>query len=462
MNRKQPGYSFNPFRFSGKQVIFFLYLLFLTAVSSQAQSFFYLENTISVEGKAPFICQTFLVIKPNGDVIARIRYKDSMQAGERVFELNLTDSIESGSKNQDSQKYLYVSGKPVLVIGTNDTGFLMPKFKFDKLTDSSGSYYAPVAMELSTGAGNWIPSVTTRNIEINYNELKKFRDTVLLFYTEEDPMYSYFFNNKARGPVLVRSEKMFLIAVANSNDSTIGASSKKDFDKITNTFSKLARDLGIKKIIPVYIQGDDFNKNAVQAALKNINPSKIDIVIFYYSGHGFRYSDDKSKYPRMSFRTTKNPGRIDNNLSVEEVYEQLLNKGAKVTIVMSDCCNENVGESPRIGREPLKPRGELFGSMNVENAQRLFFPLNRVSIIIGTADINQLATGNPNIGGFFTHYFITELTQKLYGFDDDPPGWTDIITEAKKRATWQALSAFCENTNSRCKQTAIFSVVPPL
>lgn len=462
MSKKQPGFSFNPFRFSGKQVIFVLYLIFLTVVSVQGQSFFYLENKISVKGKQSFIYQTFLVIKPDGDVIARIRYKDSLLAGERVFELNFLDSIKSGFKSDDNQKYLYVSGRPALVHGADDTGFLIPRFKFDKLTDSSGSYYAPVAMELRTDDGRWIPSVTTSNIEINYKELKRFRDTVLLFYTEEDPIYSYFFNNKARGPAAVRSERMFLIAVANSNDSTIGASSKKDFDKITNTFTKLARDLGIKTIIPAYIKGNDFSKKAVQDALKKIKPSSVDIVIFYYSGHGFRYSDDRSNYPRMSFRTRKNPGRIDNNLSVEEVYQQLLTKRAKVTIVMSDCCNENIGASPRIGREPLKARGELFGSLSMENAQRLFFPLNRLSIIIGTADINQLATGNPNIGGFFTHYFITELTQKLYGFEDDNPDWTDIITEAKRRATWQALSAFCENTNSRCKQTAIFSVVPPL
>ena len=164
----------------------------------------------------------------------------------------------------------------------------------------------------------------------------------------------------------------------------------------------------------------------------------------------------------MSFRTKKNPGRIGNNLPVEEVYDLILKKGAKVNIVMSDCCNENVGANPQTGTEPVKPGGRIFGSLNVEYAQRLFFPLNPLSIIIGTAGINQLATGNPEIGDFFTHYFISELNQSLYGFEDNPPGWTGIIAEAKTKATWKALSAFCENTNSRCKQTAVYNVVTPL
>jgi len=463
MSRKHSGHYFMTIRFPGKAVIYLIILCSFLSVKAQSQSFFYLENEFSIKGKPALTYSTFLVIESDGSVVARIRYTDPATADNRLLELKFVDSPDSGLQADGNRRYLLSYGNPVLISKTGDSGFLVPRFIFKKQEDSLGSFYVPATMEIETDKGIWIPTVTVRNEEKTYKEVKRFKDTLQFFYNEEEPLYKYFVESKERGPAAIRTEKMFLIVVANSLDSSIGVTSKKDFDKIIKTYTRIAKDLGIKTIIPQYIEGNDFSKKAVQDALKNIKPSPIDIVIFYYSGHGFRYTDDNSKYPRMSFRTKKNPGRIDNNLSVEKVYDELLSKKAKVTIVMSDCCNEEVGATPAVGREPLKPRGEIFGSLNVENAERLFFPLNQSSIIIGTADVKQLATGNPKLGGFYTHYFLAELTQSLYGFDGENPGWSGIISAAGKKATWQALSAICEKSpNSRCQQSAIFSVVPPL
>lgn len=458
----QPGHCFLAIPIPGRQFIFMLILGVLVSLNTYAQSFFYLENKIAVQDKPSTTYQTFLMIEPDGDVIARIRFTKPGSEDYQVVELRFIDSLVAGLEADNTQKFLYSFGEPAVIMGSGYADLLIPRLIFSRKVDSLGAFYSPEALEVSLDNVNWIAAEMIRNEERSYKELKRIKDTLQLFYQEEDPVYKFFVETKARGNPVARLEKMFLVVVANSDDPTIGASSKKDFDKITKTYTSLAKDLGVKTVVPYYIWGDGFSIKEVQNALKKINPSPIDIVIFYYSGHGFRYKDDNSKYPRMSFRTKKDPSRIGNNLSVEDVYEQILKKGAKVNIVMSDCCNEDVGANPRIGTEPIKSRGGIFGSFSFENAQRLFFPLNPLSIIIGTADVSQLATGNPEIGGFFTHYFVSELNQSLYGFETEAPNWTSIIAEAKKKATWKALSAFCENTNSRCKQTAIYNVVPPL
>ena len=65
-----------------------------------------------------------------------------------------------------------------------------------------------------------------------------------------------------------------------------------------------------------------------------------DIVMFYYSGHGFRYPNDASDYPRMWLKTGSDENVETNNLRIEEdVYDHIIKMGAGVNIVLSDCCN---------------------------------------------------------------------------------------------------------------------------
>ena len=75
-------------------------------------------------------------------------------------------------------------------------------------------------------------------------------------------------------------------------------------------------------------------------------PSSKDIVIFYYSGHGFRLQGDKSIYPRMSFRTAKNKAdkQVGENMGLEEVYNRIKALMPGVTLALGDCCNADILE----------------------------------------------------------------------------------------------------------------------
>jgi hypothetical protein len=262
-----------------------------------------------------------------------------------------------------------------------------------------------------------------------------------------------------------QKRKFYFIIIANTNDPTIGKSSQKDVTGMTELFSALTKQTGIT-YVPVIVSGDAFNIGNTQKVLDTIKPSSNDIVFFYYTGHGFRFANDGSKYPRISFRTNNLQIRPENNLAIEDIYNRLLKKGARVTIVISDCCNEKLESPVPFGMNMLQPRGTGPAGLkvNYDVFRKLFLPDQKTSIIIGSAAPSQLAVGNPELGGFFTNFFKAELIQSLYS-NTGQNSWLRISIKAAEKTGKQSLTAECgrtPNVQGRCMQRAELKVLPPL
>src|SRR5688572_14763488 len=158
--------------------------------------------------------------------------------------------------------------------------------------------------------------------------------------------------------------RMFLIAVIDSDDDTIGRRCEQDLDEITFTFEELADWMDMELQEPKVIKGGDFSKAAVNEALDSWladqSPSKADVVVFYYSGHGFRYPDDASEYPRMWLKTREDNQTETTNLRIEEdIFNRVIQMGAGINLVLSDCCNTSVaGQNAQIEEQapPASPK----------------------------------------------------------------------------------------------------------
>lgn len=447
-------------------MLFFLAFLCF-GFQSNAQSYFFLENKVPLSNSTSIHYSTFLILERDGTASARISYVDPTTGDSCLVELSMSDSINTDIGNTDETRYLVAASIPQFIKGIHNIGFATPRFIFKKQVDVDNSFYLPYAAEFKGADGNWGGSEMILNQEKNLPDLPKEPRRLLLFFKPDEAFFKYVFTPLSRGPSgITRKEKLFLIVVANTTDSSIGLSSKKDLDNVTKTFTGLAKDLGME-IIPTYISGDGFSKQAVEKAISKpkLNPSPIDIVIFYYSGHGFRYNDDTSRYPRISLRTSPKMARSKNNLGIEEIYQQIVKLGARVNIVLSDCCNENIGIPRPVGKDILGPRGgETWpGKLNMENSNALLFPEKPVSILVGSAEINQLASGNPNMGGFFTAFFRAELEKSLYGYQSSK-SWKNMLLSAKEKARQQALTALCSGEaggpGGRCLQRAEVKIVP--
>src|SRR5947207_6809397 len=71
------------------------------------------------------------------------------------------------------------------------------------------------------------------------------------------------------------------------------------------TFTGLTNFLGIR-ILSKTISGKEYNKKDVETAINNLKPSSNDIVVFYYSGHGFRMPENSRRFPNLKIKNFRN------------------------------------------------------------------------------------------------------------------------------------------------------------
>jgi len=273
------------------------------------------------------------------------------------------------------------------------------------------------------------------------------------FYFTTETFYQYIFDEETKAIPVPRDEKMFLIVVTDTVDHSIGKSTKTDLNNVTALFTNLAKSLGIIRIIPTIIAGRDY-------------------IIFYFSGHGFRLPGD-GEYPRMSFRTPANRQKqeLGDNMELEAVDKRLKALGARVTLVLGDCCNTDIYANPVIGDDAIKSKGGGYlGNFNLSNAQKLFLPVMPVSIFIASVKKDHVSLSHPDIGGYFTHFFTAELEKNLWGYYNNSSlifagqnnaSWLRIIVNSSTNTAAKALRKVCGKTeNDRCNQQAEFNLVP--
>ncbi len=274
--------------------------------------------------------------------------------------------------------------------------------------------------------------------------------------------------------------RMFLICVIDSDDESIGKRCEEDLDGITYLFDEIAEWIAADLIEPKVIKGDDLSKAAVSDAIDNWlpaqQPDKNDIVIFYYSGHGFRYANDASDYPRMWLKNGNNKDPKANNLRIEEdIYDHIVKMGAGVNIILSDCCNTyapgdnvnaadaNVPVHQKVEHKRNPPDNSQT-SGDDDYGDRLFIHQQPISILATAAEKNEFAAGKADVGGFFTYYFIDALEDCIYD-NKIEPAWGKIFSYVDDNAGYWAKSAACPNAKhneqGRCVQTVEFKMSEP-
>lgn len=274
--------------------------------------------------------------------------------------------------------------------------------------------------------------------------------------------------------------RMFLITVIDSDDDSIGKRCEIDLDDITFAFEDLANWLDVDMRDPKVIKGDQFSKAGVNDAidnwLKSQKLTKTDIVVFYYSGHGFRYSSDASDYPRMWLKTARDRDVGKTNLRLEEdIYDRIIKMGAGVNIVLGDCCNTTIAgdnslfediDIPSRKRTAHKREQPAEGESpdDIDNADKLFKSNRPLSILANAAGRGEFASGKSETGGFFTNYFLDALEECIYE-EGMEATWENIFKHADENAGYWGRSGNCpkarHDEEGRCIQTATFKIVTP-
>ncbi|NJO25768.1 MAG: hypothetical protein HC867_08410, partial [Bacteroidia bacterium] len=206
------------------------------------------------------------------------------------------------------------------------------------------------------------------------------------YFTEKDEIYVNLFEEASvRAPTQQqKATRLFLVLVANTNDLSIGPTCKVDKDATYTTFSQLAEFLKIQ-FVPSVIEGKDFSKINVDNAINGIRPASNDIVVFYYSGHGFNDVKTNYKFPFLDLRDkTYQQFGEPYTLNIEDIFKRIKMKGARMNLVISDCCNADPSQSNIAISDGASTRTSSVG-WNIGNCWSLFMNNKPGSILVTAA-----------------------------------------------------------------------------
>ena len=162
------------------------------------------------------------------------------------------------------------------------------------------------------------------------------------------------------------------------------------------------------------------------------------MILFYYSGHGYNDPASTSRFPTMAL-----DGR---DYALEDVYNLLRRKQARLTLTIGDLCNSI--PRTRAGtavREALPFKSSYF--FDYDKLYRLF--IDSEGDLISTSSRKgewSYCTTNPDgtLGnGYFTDSFIKSLIKETSKVSNETGNWITLFN----RAYQNAKQSTANNTN---------------
>ncbi len=212
----------------------------------------------------------------------------------------------------------------------------------------------------------------------------------------------------------------------------------------------IAQCLGIEISITNITANRAYNKHNLANAITNLRPAKNDIVFFCFNGHGFRWDDQKDMYPNICM-IGPNDDVYGNYVATTDIYNAIKNKGARLSVVITDCCNSKYGE-----RGPRQKENTLFSRSNTRVSKKRMSELflgTKGMILATAAKPGEYAWSFEGTGSAFTQSFISQLRKEVSATHTESPSWQRLLDNAIESARKKTTS--CENTQHGMRYMSI-------
>ncbi|MEO3404941.1 hypothetical protein AAFN85_13630 [Mucilaginibacter sp. CAU 1740] len=295
----------------------------------------------------------------------------------------------------------------------------------------SETYYVPDITVTKTANGNVYGKVTS------FTKLN--RDDISNAYLND---YKWKWNTPDDS---FAASRIQLILVSNTNDSQLGDGFRVNHRKVKAFFKDIAKVCGVPINI-IEITGENFSQPTLRKLVSDFLPSENDIVIFYYSGHGFHARMDNGSWPSLDLRQGFADGLAEeNSMSLaKDIYQPLCNKKARLTMVFGECCNMYAG-----ALFPIKDNTLLMAPSNMLNPAAVKKMFNKTgNFLIAGSDVNEPSYYGLGWGGSFCNNFISAFLQAT-GISSSSMRWKDIISSAR-------LSTMKDTESEKKKQEPIY------
>lgn len=445
-----------------KKILLLIFQLLVAVISLRAQTVYQFSFTYA-GNQTPNIFNTFFI--DNNDGTGKVRLK-FVAAGDTVLaDFDVKEEFaenNGGCRNGDRLYYKLQNPK---FIESQNPGTALPGYLCFKKEPVSGLYEpAGIVDDPADCKADMIKFSSISNI--NQKDLTK--EFVLNYFKVYEPFYrSLFVTNNSKA--LTTSElntKLYLLFVSNVTDPLIGVADRKGMEEAISLFRKIKEFLGISAFIYDTVTGRDFNKQTVVNKINTfLTPGPNDIVVFYYAGHGFRMPKDGRPGPYIDLRDVvldRTKRYQDNSLSTEDIKDMIRKKGARLNLILGECCNDTITKTNPMVKEPaLAGKKGGFGmNWSTQNCRDLFLNATPTTILAAAASPYQLAISNSDFGGYFSTFFRNALETNL-GYSKSNVKWENIFEQAKQQTETKANRTWCNDEKTiKCnRQRPISSII---
>ena len=440
-------------------------LLSLSAISFAAAAQSVYEFSFAYPDGNNAIAYKVLFIDYNdGKGQARLTFTAPNSNDSVLVDMDVAEEISESNQVCNSNERIYYKLKNPKFIESKNQDITLPAYLCFKKDMVSG-LFEPMGVAASSTDCKADVIKFSKVTPLDKKDLTK--EFVLTYFKVYDVFYRNIFvlNNSKDLTTSERNVKLFLLFVANVTDTLIGKANGKDMYDAIKFFKKVKDFLGIDAFVYDSVTRNNFNKQAVLNKINSfLTPGEKDIVVFYYAGHGFRQSKDGRPGPYIDMRDLiidKRKSYLDNALSMEDITDMVRKKGARLNLILSDCCNDTVTKTNPIAKAPaLSGKKGMFDQFwNTQKCRNLFLNTNITTIMASAASPYQLAVSNADFGGYFSNFFINTLETNLSLANNNPTlTWDDIFNQTKQKTETMAGRTWCDDANTiKCNRQRPFA-----
>jgi hypothetical protein len=189
----------------------------------------------------------------------------------------------------------------------------------------------------------------------------------------------------------------------------------EDFNNMVSFFSDIARQLNYTHDLRTHTCSE-FTAAQVDREINNLNVISGDIVVFYYSGHG--YNSGQNKWPHMAL--------LDKNYWQSEVLSKLNNRcdKAKLILCIADCCNKGSNNAVESGS---------FNPPSRNYVKQLFTGFQgHLRITMSASTQGEYSWSSLKDGAFFGICLRKALREKTSNDNYSAPTWESVLKYAKE------------------------------
>jgi len=445
-----------------KKISLAILTILTICISGKAQSVYELSFTYPSNNKS-VAYKAFFIDYNNGKGQARLKFTLPNSSDSLLVNFDVTEEVSDIPPlcNSDERIY-YKLQNPKFITGSDSTISFPAYICFKK--DITSGLYEPMGVAASATDCKTDVQTFSKVAIVQKKDLTK--EFVLTYFKTYDVFYRNIFvtNNSKDLTTTERDVTLYLLFVANVTDTLIGAANSKDMYDAIKFFGKVKDFLGIYNFIYDTVTRNNFNKQTVQQKIDALKPRSKDIVVFYYAGHGFHQPRDTRTGPCIDLRdlvVDKKKKYQDNSLCMEDIATSIKNKGARLNLIISDCCNDTVNATNPIAREAaLSGKKGIFDQFwNTQKCRDLFLNANPATILAGAAIPGHLAVSNSDFGGYFSNFFISTLETSLSLASTNPKiTWDDIFNQVKQQTETKAGRTWCDDAKTiKCNRQRPFN-----